>query len=149
MSRKSRKCNQVVHLCIADADLPVVPKLKDQFAIIEEAHCGKGPLTEATEQEAAANIGSHFGRDKTAPFISNSFYFPDLYAKVAFVCCSCMVCQHANSGMSKLTKVGSVLNPVQVPAVKWKQVAIDMVGPLPEDEDGNRHIIVVQDYFSK
>ncbi len=46
-------------MCTADADLPVVPKLKDQFAIIEEAHCGKGPLTEATEQEAAANIGSH------------------------------------------------------------------------------------------
>ncbi len=51
-----------------------------------------------------------------------------------------------HSDMSKLTKVGSVLNPVQVPAVKWKQVAIDMVGPLPED--GNCHI-VVQDYFSK
>ncbi len=72
-------------MCIADADLPVVPKLKDQFAIIEEAHCGKGLLTKATEQEAVANIGSHFGRDKTALFISNSFYFPDLYAKVAFV----------------------------------------------------------------
>ncbi len=136
-------------MCISDADLPVVPKLKDQFAIIEEAHCGKGLLTEVTEQEAVANIGSHFGRDKTALFISNSFYFPDLYAKVAFVCRSCMVCQRANSGMSKLTKVGSVLNPVQVPAVKWKQVAIDMVGPLPEDKDGNHHIIVMQDYFSK
>ncbi len=136
-------------MCIADADLLVVPKLKDQFAIIEEAHSGKGPLTKATGQEAVANIGSHFGRDKTAPFISNSFYFLDLYAKVAFVCRSCMVCQRTNSGMSKLTKVGSVLNPVQVPAVKWKQVAIDMVGPLPQDEDGNHHIIVVQDYFSK
>ncbi len=71
-----------MHVCIPDADLPVVPKLKDQFAIIEEAHCGKGPLMEAMEQEAVANIGSHFGHDKTAPFISNSFYFPDLYAKV-------------------------------------------------------------------
>ncbi len=113
MSRMLRTCNQLVHMCIADADLPVVPKLKDQFAIIEEAHCGKGLLTKATEQEAAANIGSHFGQDKTAPFILNSFYFPNLYAKVAFVCRSCMVCQRTNSGMSKLTKVGSVLNPVQ------------------------------------
>ncbi len=137
-----------MHVCIPDADLPVVPKLKDQYAIIEEAHYGKGLLTEVTDQKAAANISSHFGWDKTAPFISNS-YFPDLYAKVAFVCQSCMVCQQANNGMSKLTKVGSVLNPVQVPAVKWKQVAIDMVGPLPADEDRNRHIIIVQDYFSK
>ena len=73
-------------MCVADADLHVVPKLKDQFAIIEEAHYSKGPLTEATNQEAVTNIRSHFGCDKTAPFISNSFYFPDLYAKVAFVC---------------------------------------------------------------
>ena len=81
-----RKCTKIVHVCIPDADLPVVPKLKDQFAIIEEAHYGKGPLTEATDQEAVVNIGSHFGCNKTAPFIFNSFYFPDLYAKVAFVC---------------------------------------------------------------
>ncbi len=149
MLRLLRNCSNILHVCVAGADLPVVPKLKDQFAIIEEAHYGKGPLTEATDQEAVANIRSHFGRDKTAPFISNSFYFPDLYAKVAFVCQSCMVCQQANNGMSKLIKVGSVLHPVQIPAVKWKQVAIDMVGPLPQDEDGNHHIIIVQDYFSK
>ncbi len=46
-------------------------------------------------------------------------------------------------------KVGSVLYPLQVPPVKWNQVAINMVGPLPQDEDGNHHIIVVQDHFSK
>ncbi len=102
---KWTQCN-IVHVCIPDTDFPVVPKLKDQFAIIEEAHCGKGLLTEAMEQEAAANIGSHFGCDKNAPFILNSFYFPDLYAKVAFVCHSCMVCQCANSGLSKLQKLG-------------------------------------------
>lgn len=50
--------------------------------------------------------------------------------------------------MSKLTKMGTVLHP-QVPAVKWKQVAIDMVGPLLKHEDGMQHIIVIQDYFSK
>ncbi len=64
MLRMLRKCTKIVHtvsitflhVCVADADLPVVPKLKDQFTIIEEAHYGKGPLTKATDQEAVANI---------------------------------------------------------------------------------------------
>jgi hypothetical protein len=31
----------------------------------------------------------------------------------------------------------------------WERRAIDILGPLPRSEDGNRYLMVVEDYFTK
>ena len=31
----------------------------------------------------------------------------------------------------------------------WERMAIDILGPLPRSEDGNRYLMVVEDYFTK
>ena len=31
----------------------------------------------------------------------------------------------------------------------WKQIEIDLIRPLPTTTNGNKHVIVVTDYFSK
>ena len=36
-----------------------------------------------------------------------------------------------------------------VPNYSWKQIGIDLVGPLACTEEGNKYIIVVTDYFTK
>ena len=36
-----------------------------------------------------------------------------------------------------------------LPSQSWKQIGIDIVGPLPCTEHGNKYIIVVTDYFTK
>ena len=41
--------------------------------------------------------------------------------------------------------------PLQLhqPGVPLQQVAMDILGPLPEMERGNRYVLVIADYFTK
>ena len=38
---------------------------------------------------------------------------------------------------------------VPVSNSSWKQIRIDLIGPLPTTTNGNKYVIVVTDYFSK
>lgn len=49
----------------------------------------------------------------------------------------------------KFDKPSLSLHPVPVQKGPWKQVGIDLVGPLPETKSGNKYIMTVTDYFSK
>ena len=41
------------------------------------------------------------------------------------------------------------LHPVPVPNRSWKQIGIDLIGPLPTTTNGNKYVISVTDHFSK
>ena len=41
------------------------------------------------------------------------------------------------------------LHPVPVQRGPWKQIGIDLIGPLPITASGNKYIMTVTDYFSK
>ena len=64
---------------------------------------------------------------------------------VAEYCKCCDTCQRVNN---KFTKQRPELHPIPVSDV-WKQIGIDLIGPLPETERGNKYIITATDYFSK
>ena len=60
-------------------------------------------------------------------------------------CKSCDTCQRTNH---KMTKQRPELHPIPVTDV-WKQIGIDLVGPLPETPRRNKYIVTVTDYFTK
>ena len=61
---------------------------------------------------------------------------------IADYCKCCDTCQRVNN------KQRPELHPIPVSDV-WKQIGINLVGPLPETDRGNKYIITAMDYFSK
>ena len=41
------------------------------------------------------------------------------------------------------------LHPIPVPSGVWKQVGMDLIGPLPKSRKGNQYICGLTDYFRK
>jgi hypothetical protein len=41
------------------------------------------------------------------------------------------------------------LNSVAVPDSPWRQVGLDLIGPLPETDSGYKYVATMTDYFSK
>ena len=82
---------------------------------------------------------------KTLSRIRERFYWPGLKNDVQRWCKACDVCAsrkgphtHARSPLQHYT-VGAPL----------ERVALDVLGPLPITDDGNRYILVVAGYFTK
>ena len=59
---------------------------------------------------------------------------------------SCDRCQRGNH---KLKKAVGGLHPIPVKPQIFHQLGMDLIGPLPETEHGNKYIITLTDYFSK
>ena len=59
---------------------------------------------------------------------------------------SCDKCQRNNY---KLNKERGVLHPIPVSAQLWKQVGMDLIGPMPVTARGNKYIATLTDYFTK
>ena len=58
-------------------------------------------------------------------------------------------CDQCQKTKRKFDHPAEELHPVPVPNSSWKQVGIDLIGPLPTTTNGNKYVIVVTDYFSK
>jgi len=124
----------------------VVSTLDEQRQLIKEAHSGRGAVRDAESLQSKA-LGGHFGRDKTAALLQQNYYFPAIYRKVDEVIKYCDQCQRVNNG-SKLDKGGKALTIIPVPKDTWKQIGIDLLGPLPESK-GMKYIVTAIDYFTK
>ena len=89
--------------------------------------------------------GGHLGVRKTLLKVRQRFYWLHCREDVEDWCRKCTACasvkgpQTRTKGKMKLYNVGA----------PWERIAIDVAGPFPETDDGNKYIIVVQDYFSK
>jgi hypothetical protein len=79
----------------------------------------------------AHDEGGHFGADKCYNMLRESFYWPnmrkDLYHSYVPACDPCQ----RNKGSTKNSK--GPLHPLPVPDERGSSVAMDFVGPLPED----------------
>jgi hypothetical protein len=77
--------------------------------------------------------------------ILQSYYWKSITADVIEFCKKCETCQKVNN---RFDKQRPELHPIPVSDV-WKRIGIDLIGPLPESEKGNKYIITATDYFSK
>eukprot|EP00731_Ephydatia_muelleri_P010481 Em0005g1067a len=87
--------------------------------------------------------GGHFGRDKTLLKISERF---GMVNDVKEYCKTCEKCQKANR---KFDKFSAELHPIPVKDEVWHTIGVDLIGPLPETQKGNKYIMTVSCLFSK
>ena len=92
-----------------------------------------------------AITAGHLGVNKTLSRVKERFYWPGVGDSVKDWCRKCEQCSRRKrpyktaKAPMKIYNVGSVM----------KRIALDILGPLPESERGNRYVLVVGDYFSK
>jgi hypothetical protein len=72
----------------------------------------------------------HFGADKAYAILRSVYYWPNMRRDLDSA--SCVDCQHNKLSTSKPR---GPLHPLPVPDEQGASVAMDFVGPLPEDGD--------------
>ena len=89
--------------------------------------------------------GGHLGMNKTIAKTRTRYYWPCMDADIRSIVRMCDVCASKKSP-SKTRRAPLQQKPVGMP---MERVALDIVGPLPETEKGNKYLLVVGDYFTK
>lgn len=89
---------------------------------------------------AAHDSAGHFGADKSYALLRASYYWPnmrkDLVDSYIPSCAQCM------RNKSKTTSTAGPLHPLPVPNARGDSVAVDFIGPLPEDAGFNMLISI-------
>ncbi len=87
----------------------------------------------------------NFGYKKTLLRVGEKFYWVGCCQAIDNWCQRCNVCA-SRKGPHKLKH-----GPAQMylSGAPMERVAIDILGPLPETEQGNRYLLVAMDYFTK
>ena len=87
----------------------------------------------------------HFGVNKTLARVKQRFYWPKCRDDVAQVCKHCDQCE------SRKPLAGKTKAPLgkYVVGAPMERIAIDILGPLPLSESGNKYLLVAMDYFTK
>ena len=101
--------------------------------------------TEILSSYHDSTLAGHLGRKKTQGKILQRFYWFELREDVTNWIRACDICA-ANKLPSKHAK--APLGDMRVGA-PMDRLCIDILGPLPETERGNRYIMVITDTFSK
>ena len=96
--------------------------------------------------QRAHDEAGHFAAEKTKERIRQHYYWPNMWKDVNAWCRTCMKCQQRKHP-SSLPK--APLQYVPIATEPGQIVAMDFVGPLVESTQGNLHMLVVTDTFSK
>ena len=75
------------------------------------------------------------GKKKTAERVKKRFYWPTLYKDVEDYCKACEECQKCSPGRG--TRVPLV--PLPIITEPFQRIAMDIVGPLPRSQMGNKY----------
>ena len=87
----------------------------------------------------------HLGVAKTTGRIKERFYWVNVHRDVQKWCKSCDMCASRRGPPKK----------IQAPLAQYnvgspmERVAIDILGPLPTSEEGNKYLLIAADYFTK
>lgn len=98
-------------------------------------------LNHAHDNRTAA----HLGIRKTLAKIRQQFYWPGMQDDVKRYVTGCTLCAKSKN-MTQTKKA-----PMQVTESGYpmERIAMDILCELPETDDGNRHILVISDYYTK
>ena len=102
-------------------------------------------VTEVLRQFHDEASGGHLGTMKTLQKIRERFYWVNCSDDVKDWCRKCPTCS-ASNGPAHKRRARMQQYVVGSP---FERVALDILGPLPETDAGNKYALVVVDYFSK
>ncbi|KAJ0169595.1 hypothetical protein K1T71_014780 [Dendrolimus kikuchii] len=87
----------------------------------------------------------HWGLERTLQKIKQNYYFKNMRSYVAQYLKSCDLCQKYKS--SNLKPAGLLQTPV--PQQRFEVLAMDLFGPLPEGDGGEKWILLIEDVASR
>ena len=87
--------------------------------------------------------GAHLGVEAVLEKVKERYYWPQMYEDVKSYVQTCDVCQKRGA-----PKRREELIPLTI-REPFHRIGIDIKGPLPRTQKGNRYIIVAMDYFTK
>ncbi|XP_068242408.1 uncharacterized protein [Palaemon carinicauda] len=93
------------------------------------------------------NLAGHFGVRKTFQKLSEHFFWPGMRRDVKRHVLSCKVCQLVGKPNQKIPK--APLIPIPSVGEPFREVIIDLVGPLPRTRGGHEYILTMIDRMSR
>ncbi len=109
------------------------------------------PATMRKSALTAAHDMTHHGRDRMIRIIKQQFHcwWPNMEREILAHCQACPACQHVKNNHQHHSK--QIIPKLKLFAAKapFQQISIDIVGPLPMTDDGERYIISILDRFSR
>ena len=90
-------------------------------------------------------LAGHLGIKKTKHKVSRQFYWYEMKEEIRIHILSCEEC---GKNKTQVPKPKGLLGHIRAGA-PWEIIGVDLIGPLPITERGNRYIIVFIDYFTK
>ena len=93
-----------------------------------------------------SNFG-HLGINKMLYRVKERYFWPNMQKDVTEFCKSCHSC-----AVNKDNKApnNAPLLPIDISMLEhFQKVGMDILGPLPEAEDGSKYVLILQDYFTK
>jgi transposase InsO family protein len=89
-------------------------------------------------------LAGHLGFNKTLEIVQRHFHWEGCYSDVQGYVQNCLSCKKRKA---KSTPVP--LQPVVEATYPLEKLSLDIVGPLPKSDRGNRYILTCQDYFTR
>jgi len=87
----------------------------------------------------------HPGQHRIMELIKRNYWWPGICNDIQKYVQGCQECQQ---NKAQHIKKAAPLHPLPTPKTPWKEISIDVIGPLPRSEDKDA-ILVVVDQFSK
>lgn len=121
--------NYSITICYAEVE---IPHENDIAGIIREFH--------------SSTSGGHKGATKTFERIRENFYWPNMRNSIRNFVRDCETCK-----LNKLVrqKTKQPMSITDTPSEAFEKIEMDIVGPLPETENGNKYILTIQDNLTK
>ena len=90
-------------------------------------------------------VSGHLAYQRTCLRIRDKFYWPTMLHDIKEYCRACPTC-----ALQRRVHVRSFLNPLELTSAPFEVLGLDFLGPIrPASLDGNNHILVITDYFTK
>ena len=105
----------------------------------------KGLIHLALEMVHSHINAGHPGPDRTLWKARQYFYWPKMVSDVKAFVKGCDVCNRCKTGGNPRVPLLSF----PIPEEPWETVSMDLVGPLPLTERGNRYLLVMIDHLSR
>lgn len=93
------------------------------------------------------DLSGHFGVRKTFQKVAEHFFWPGMRRDIKKHVLSCEVCQLVGKPNQKIPK--APLIPIPSVGEPFREVIIDVVGPLPRTRGGNEYILSIVDRMSR